>query len=59
VQTVKNHVHRILEKLQCHRRREAVRLAYDLGLLIEPQAGPLSVGTAESGRRGKRGLDPF
>ena len=29
VQTVKNHVHRILEKLQCHRRREAVRLAYD------------------------------
>jgi two-component system nitrate/nitrite response regulator NarL len=37
VQTVKNHVHRILEKLRCHRRREAVRLAYDLGLLAEPR----------------------
>ena len=37
VQTVKNHVHRILEKLQVHRRREAVRLAYDLGLLAEPR----------------------
>ena len=37
VQTVKNHVHRILEKLQVHRRREAVRLAYDLGLLSEPR----------------------
>lgn len=37
VRTVKNHVHRILEKLQVHRRREAVRLAFDLGLLPEPQ----------------------
>lgn len=37
VQTVKNHVHRILEKLQVHRRREAVRLSYDLGLLAEPR----------------------
>lgn len=36
VQTVKNHVHNILEKLQSHRRREAVRVAYDLGLLAEP-----------------------
>ncbi|HKI03150.1 MAG TPA: response regulator transcription factor [Thermoanaerobaculia bacterium] len=35
-QTVKNHVHRILEKLRVHRRREAVRLAYDLGILAEP-----------------------
>jgi DNA-binding NarL/FixJ family response regulator len=40
VQTVKNHVHRILEKLQVHRRREAVRLAYDLGLLAEPRGIP-------------------
>lgn len=37
VQTVKNHVHNILEKLQSHRRREAVRKAYDLGLLAEPR----------------------
>jgi len=41
VQTVKNHVHRILEKLQVHRRREAVRVAYDLGLLEEPREIPL------------------
>jgi two-component system NarL family response regulator len=40
VQTVKNHVHRILEKLRVHRRRDAVRLAYDLGLLAEPKAPP-------------------
>jgi DNA-binding NarL/FixJ family response regulator len=41
VQTVKNHVHRILEKLRVHRRRDAVRLAYELGLLAEPrQASP-------------------
>lgn len=40
VQTVKNHVHRILEKFQVHRRREAVRLAYDLGLLAEPREIP-------------------
>ena len=36
VQTVKNHVHSILSKLQVHRRRDAVRLAYELGLLQEP-----------------------
>jgi DNA-binding NarL/FixJ family response regulator len=36
VQTVKNHVHSILAKFQVHRRREAVRLAYEMGLLIEP-----------------------
>ena len=40
VQTVKNHVHRILEKLQVHRRREAVRRAYDLGILAEPHEIP-------------------
>ncbi|MEA2604551.1 MAG: hypothetical protein QOF89_5543 [Acidobacteriota bacterium] len=33
VQTVKNHVHSILTKLQVRRRREAVRLAFELGLL--------------------------
>jgi DNA-binding NarL/FixJ family response regulator len=38
VQTVKNHVHSILAKLRVHRRREAVRLAYESGLLIEPGA---------------------
>ena len=38
VQTVKNHVHGILAKLRVHRRREAVRLAYEMGLLID--AGP-------------------
>jgi DNA-binding NarL/FixJ family response regulator len=37
VQTVKNHVHKILEKLRVHRRRDAVRLAYELGLLHEPR----------------------
>lgn len=37
VQTVKNHVHSILAKLGVHRRREAVRLAYELGLLHQPQ----------------------
>ena len=42
VQTVKNHVHNILEKLQVHRRRDAVRLAYELGLLHEP-AEPLDL----------------
>lgn len=40
VRTVKNHVHKILEKFQVHRRREAVRLAYDLGLLPEPHEIP-------------------
>jgi DNA-binding NarL/FixJ family response regulator len=37
VQTVKNHVHNLLEKLRVHRRRDAVRLAYEMGLLEEPQ----------------------
>jgi DNA-binding NarL/FixJ family response regulator len=37
VQTVKNHVHGILAKLRVHRRREAVRLAYEMGLLIDPR----------------------
>ncbi|HEY4575369.1 MAG TPA: response regulator transcription factor [Thermoanaerobaculia bacterium] len=58
VQTVKNHVHRILEKLQCHRRREAVRLAYDLGLLTEPQDGSPGK-TIEFMRKDKGELDPF
>jgi len=40
VQTVKNHVHRILEKLRVHRRRDAVRLGYDLGILAEPREPP-------------------
>jgi DNA-binding NarL/FixJ family response regulator len=35
VQTVKNHVHRVLAKLHARRRREAVRLAYEMGLLID------------------------
>jgi DNA-binding NarL/FixJ family response regulator len=39
VQTVKNHVHSILAKLQVHRRREAVRLAYEMGMLIDPETG--------------------
>jgi DNA-binding NarL/FixJ family response regulator len=43
VQTVKNHVHRVLEKLQVHRRRDAVRLAYDLGILVEPREIPLPI----------------
>jgi hypothetical protein len=51
-------VHRILEKLQCHRRREAVRLAYDLGLLREPEAAPLSAGRSDLVKRDKR-VDPF
>jgi len=37
VQTVKNHVHNVLEKLRVHRRRDAVRLAYEMGLLREPR----------------------
>jgi DNA-binding NarL/FixJ family response regulator len=36
VQTVKNHVHSVLEKLRVHRRRDAVRLAFELELLPEP-----------------------
>ncbi|MES1241644.1 MAG: response regulator transcription factor [Acidobacteriota bacterium] len=34
-QTVKNHVHSILEKLHVHRRREAVRLACERGVLSD------------------------
>lgn len=52
VQTVKNHVHRVLGKLQVHRRREAVRLAYDLGLLAEPRGVPMPEGEVA-------GVDPF
>jgi two-component system nitrate/nitrite response regulator NarL len=33
VQTVKNHVHSILAKLGARRRREALRIAYEIGLL--------------------------
>jgi DNA-binding NarL/FixJ family response regulator len=33
VQTVKNHVHSILAKLGAKRRREALRIAYEIGLL--------------------------
>lgn len=33
VQTVKNHVHSILAKLGASRRREALRIAYEIGLL--------------------------
>ncbi len=36
VPTVKNHVHKILEKLGVRRRREAVRMAYEMGLLEDP-----------------------
>jgi DNA-binding NarL/FixJ family response regulator len=36
LQTVKNHVHSILEKLGVRHRREAVRRAYEKGLLAEP-----------------------
>lgn len=49
VQTVKNHVHNILTKLQVHRRRDAVRLALELDLLQvsgEEAAGP-NEGTKE------------
>jgi DNA-binding NarL/FixJ family response regulator len=54
VQTVKNHVHRILEKLQVHRRREAVRLAYDLALLAEPrEIPPRSRRAGAGGGKGK------
>jgi DNA-binding NarL/FixJ family response regulator len=35
VQTVKNHVHSILAKLGAKRRREALRIAYEIGLLGE------------------------
>jgi len=35
VQTVKNHVHSILAKLGARRRREALRIAYEIGLLSD------------------------
>ena len=35
VQTVKNHVHSILAKLGARRRREALRVAYEIGVLGE------------------------
>jgi DNA-binding NarL/FixJ family response regulator len=35
VQTVKNHVHRVLGKLGARRRREALRIAYEQGLLAD------------------------
>lgn len=63
VQTVKNHVHRILEKLQVHRRREAVRLAYDLGMLAEPREitvrGPLRDPSREPWTAGRKAAGPF
>ncbi len=34
--TVKNHVHKILDKLQVKRRREAIQLAYEGGLVADP-----------------------
>ena len=34
--TVKNHVHKILDKFQVKHRREAIRLAYECGLLEDP-----------------------
>jgi len=44
VQTVKNHVHSILAKLGAGRRREALRIAYEIGLLGDwgdpPPGGP-------------------
>lgn len=38
--TVKNHVHKILDKFQVRRRREAIRLAYECGLLEDPLPRP-------------------
>lgn len=38
-QTVKNHVHSILDKLGVGQRRQAVRLAYEHGLLRPPPSG--------------------
>jgi len=58
VQTVKNHVHRILEKLGVHRRRDAVRLAYDLGILAEPGEIP-PAGWNGPMEGGASSLDPF
>lgn len=36
VPTVKNHVHKILEKLGVRRRREAIRAAFEMGILEDP-----------------------
>ncbi|HYL06156.1 MAG TPA: response regulator transcription factor [Thermoanaerobaculia bacterium] len=51
VQTVKNHVHSLLAKLGARRRREALRIAYELGVLAEwgdamkdAEAGPAARG---------------
>ena len=56
VQTVKNHVHSILTKLQMRRRREAVRLAFELGLLTD--SGEVTSTTAGAPKRIEReGLD--
>ena len=38
--TVKNHVHKILDKLQVRHRREAIRFAYENGLLADPLPRP-------------------
>ncbi len=48
--TVKNHVHKILDKFQVKRRREAIRLAYEAGLLEDPLPRP-SVVKFENRRR--------
>jgi DNA-binding NarL/FixJ family response regulator len=40
VRTVKNHVHSILAKLGARRRREALRIAYELGLLSDAALPP-------------------
>ena len=40
VSTVKNHVHNVLEKLQVGHRREAIKLAYECGLLPAPGGSP-------------------
>ena len=39
--TVKNHVHKILDKFQVKKRREAIRLAFESGLLEDPLPRPL------------------
>lgn len=38
--TVKNHVHKILDKFQVKRRREAIRMAFENGLLDDPLPRP-------------------
>jgi DNA-binding NarL/FixJ family response regulator len=42
--TVKNHVHNLLEKLQANGRREAIRRAYENGLLENPLPAPRALG---------------